>query len=50
MKKSNTLGWTIIRSLSGQLDGDYEINNEDGLSFVLTFPIKSFEKSQDKNY
>ena len=37
---SNSLGWRIVLSLSDQLDAEYEIINEEGLGFVLTFPIK----------
>ncbi len=37
---SRSLGWTIILSLSSQLDGEYELFNDDGLNFILTFPVK----------
>ena len=37
---SRSLGWTIIKSLSSQLDGEYELFNDDGLNFTLTFPVK----------
>ncbi len=36
---SRSLGWTIILSLSSQLDGEYELINEDGLGFNLEFPL-----------
>ncbi len=36
---SNSLGWTIIKSLSGQLDGEYMLFNDNGLNFVLKFPL-----------
>lgn len=35
-----SLGWQIIGSLSGQMDGEYEIINENGFGFILTFPIR----------
>ncbi len=34
-----TLGWTIIKSLVAQLDGEYELFSDNGFNFVLTFPI-----------
>ncbi|MCI6994433.1 hypothetical protein [uncultured Methanobrevibacter sp.] len=37
---SKSLGWQIIGSLSGQMDGEYEIINENGFGFILTFPIR----------
>ncbi len=36
---SRSLGWTIITSLSSQLDGEYELINEEGFGFVLEFPL-----------
>lgn len=39
MKNSNSLGSTLIHALSNQLDGDYEIYNDNGFNFVLKFPI-----------
>lgn len=36
----NTLGLEIIRSLSEQLDGQYEFGNENGFTFDLKFPVK----------
>lgn len=36
---SDSLGWSIIKALSAQLDGEYELFNEDGFNFVLEFPL-----------
>ena len=36
---SRSLGWTIIKSLAAQLDGEYELFNDNGFNFVLKFPI-----------
>lgn len=36
---SRSLGWTIIKSLTAQLDGEYELFNDNGFNFVLKFPI-----------
>ena len=39
-KNSNgSLGWTIIKSLVSQLDGEYEVFNDNGFNFILTFPV-----------
>ena len=38
INKSPSLGWTIIKSLSNQLDGKYEICPGNGFGFRLTFP------------
>ena len=36
---SRNLGWTIIKSLVTQLDGEYEIFNDNGFNFILEFPV-----------
>ena len=35
---SPSLGWSIIKALSAQLDGEYKLFNKDGFNFVLEFP------------
>ena len=37
--KSTRLGWIVIKSLVSQLDGEYEVFNDDGMHFKLTFNI-----------
>ncbi|MCQ2971340.1 MAG: sensor histidine kinase [archaeon] len=37
--KSIGLGWRIINSLISQLEGEYEVFNDDGMHFKLTFNI-----------
>lgn len=37
--KSTGLGWIVIKSLVSQLDGEYEVFNDDGMHFKLTFNI-----------
>ena len=39
MDSSPSLGWTIIKSLTSQLDGEFEIYNDNGFNFVLEFPV-----------
>lgn len=39
-RSKNTLGLDIIRSLSSQLDGQFEFGNEKGFTFDLRFPVK----------
>lgn len=34
-----TLGWTIIKSLVNQLDGEFEVFNDGGFNFIFEFPI-----------
>ncbi len=34
------LGWTVIEALTKQLNGEYEVFNEDGMHFILTFQVK----------
>ncbi len=36
---SRSLGWTIIKSLVTQLEGEYKIFNDNGFNFILEFPI-----------
>ncbi|MCQ2964479.1 MAG: sensor histidine kinase [archaeon] len=36
---SKSLGWTIIKSLVTQLEGEYKIFNDNGFNFILEFPI-----------
>lgn len=42
--KSTGLGWTVIKSLTDQLDGEYEVFNDDGMHCILSFPISSIHK------
>lgn len=37
--KSTGLGWIIIQSLSNQLDGEYDVFNDNGMNFKLSFHI-----------
>lgn len=39
LKKSNSLGWTIIKSLSAQLNGEFKVFNDNGYNFILSFEI-----------
>ncbi len=39
-KNSDGLGWIIIESLTKQLDGKFEIYNDNGACFKLKFPLK----------
>ncbi|MCQ2965085.1 MAG: hypothetical protein MJ203_05920, partial [archaeon] len=39
INSSPSLGWTIIKSFVSQLDGEYELSNDEGLKFVLKFPL-----------
>lgn len=34
-----SLGWIIIKSLIGQLDGEFELFNDNGFNLVMKFPI-----------
>lgn len=38
-KKSTGLGWLVITSLITQLNGEFEIYNDNGACFILRFPI-----------
>ncbi len=38
INSSPSLGWKIIKSFTSQLDGEYELSNDNGLKFVLRFP------------
>lgn len=40
LDSSPSLGWQIIKSLSYQLDGEFETFNDNGFNFVLKFQIK----------
>ncbi len=37
--KNTGLGWMIIQSLSNQLDGEYDVFNDNGMNFKLSFYI-----------
>jgi two-component sensor histidine kinase len=37
-KKSETMGYNLIFSLSEQIDGQFEFSNDNGTQFVLHFP------------
>ena len=37
---NESLGMMLIESLTQQIDGTYEFANNDGVSFVLRFPIE----------
>ena len=37
--KSKGLGWMIVQSLTNQLDGKYELFNDNGMHFKLSFYI-----------
>lgn len=37
--KNKGLGWMIIQALSDQLDGEYEVFNDGGMNFKLTFGL-----------
>ena len=37
--KTPSLGWMIIKSLVGQLDGEFELFNDNGLNFIFEFPL-----------
>lgn len=41
IEDSDTLGWKLIMALSSQIDADYELVNDNGLIFKLTFEINS---------
>lgn len=34
-----SLGWIIIKSLIGQLDGEFELFNDNGFNLIMKFPI-----------
>ncbi|MCQ2964037.1 MAG: sensor histidine kinase [archaeon] len=39
-KSAISLGWTIVKALTDQLDGEFETFNDNGMCFKLTFPVK----------
>lgn len=41
-----SLGWTIIKSLTKQLDGKLRVKNDNGMCFVVEFPVKVHYKRQ----
>lgn len=43
VSKSKQLGFVIMKSLVSQLGGEYEVFNDDGFNFVMTFPIQKGE-------
>ena len=40
LDKSNTLGVTIIKSLTQELEGTFEMVSDNGTKVIITFPIK----------
>lgn len=39
-KETSGLGWVIINALVDQLNGKYEVYNDEGMCFRLTFPLE----------
>jgi two-component sensor histidine kinase len=37
--REGSLGYGLIRSLVGQIDGELDVRNEEGLSVSVTFPV-----------
>ncbi len=37
--REGSLGYGLIRSLVGQIDGALDVRNEDGLAVTVTFPV-----------
>ena len=43
--KLDSLGWLLIKSLTSQLEGEHEINNNGGAVHIITFPVHLSMKS-----